>query len=54
MVQDSHRLHSHYVQILEKDDKVTVGISMLYFFRTLLNAANIANVSFANHLLSII
>ena len=33
--------------MLEKDDKVTVGIVMLYFFRTRLNEAYIANVSFA-------
>ena len=34
-------------KILEKDDKVTVGIFVLYFFRTRLNEAYIANVSFA-------
>ena len=33
--------------ILEKDDKVTVGIFVLYFFRTRLNEAYNANVSFA-------
>ena len=37
-----------YSKILEKDDKVGVGIFMLYFFRTWLNEAYIANVSFAN------
>ena len=31
----------------EKDDKVTVGIFMLYFFRIRLNEAYIANVPFA-------
>ena len=34
------------VKILEKDDKVTVGIFMLYFFRTRLNDAYIINVPF--------
>ena len=33
--------------MLEKDNKVTVEIVMLYFFRTRLNEAYIANVSFA-------
>ena len=32
----------------EKDDKVTVGIFMLYFFRIRLNEAYIANVPFAS------
>ena len=32
IVQDNHKLHNHNVKILEKDDKVTVGIYMLYFF----------------------
>ena len=36
-------------QILEKDDKVTVGIFVLYFFRTRLNEACIANVSFSKY-----
>ena len=30
-------------KILEKDDKVTAGIFMLYFFRTQLNEACISN-----------
>ena len=34
--------------MLEKDDKVTVGIFMLYFNKTQLNEAYIASVSFAN------
>ena len=41
------------VKILEKADKVTVGIFMLYFFRTRLNDAYIINVLFpksAGHL----
>ena len=33
-------------KILEKDVKVTVGIFVIYFFRTRLNEAYIANVSF--------
>ena len=33
--------------IRKKDDKVTAGIFLLYFFRTWLNEAYIANVSFA-------
>ena len=34
--------------MLEKDDKVTVGIFMLYFNKTQLNEAYITSVSFAN------
>ena len=37
----------HQYKILEKDGKVTVGIFMLYFFRTRLNEAEIANLPFA-------
>ena len=33
--------------MLEKDNRVTVEIVMLYFFRTRLNEAYIANVTFA-------
>ena len=40
-------MHNHHVKILEKDDKATVGIIMLCFFRTRLNEAYIANVPFA-------
>ena len=36
-----------WCKILEKDGKVTVGIFMLYFFRTRLNEAEIANLPFA-------
>ena len=35
------------MKVLKKDDKVTVEIFMLYFFRTRSNKAYIANVSFA-------
>ena len=40
--------NNHNLKILEKDDKVAVGIFILYFFRTWLNEAYIVNVSFAN------
>ena len=40
-------MHNHHVKILEKDDKATLGIIMLCFFRTRLNEAYIANVPFA-------
>ena len=35
-------LHNHNVKVLEKYDKVTVRIFMLYFFRTRLNEVYIA------------
>ena len=41
-------MHNHYVKIFEKGDKVAVGKFTLYFFRTRLNKAYIANVSFGH------
>ena len=43
-------LHNHNVKILEKDDKCF----MLYFFRTQLNEAYIANVSFTKSAITFI
>ena len=39
MVLDNHMLHKDNVKILEKGDKATVGIFMLYFFKTRLKEA---------------
>ena len=49
----SIRLHGHYLNILEKDDKLTVGIVILYSFRTRLNEAYISNVSFAKSVITL-
>ena len=38
-----HNMRQPQYKILEKDDKVTAGIFMLYFFRTQLNEACISN-----------
>ena len=38
-----HNMRQSWCKILEKGDKVTVGIFMLYFFRSRLNKAYITN-----------
>ena len=42
-----HNMRQPQRKMLEKDDKVTVGIFMFYFARTQLNEAYIINVLFA-------
>ena len=47
-----HIMRQSWFKILEKGDKVTVGIFMIYFFRSWLNEALIANHLQSLHLFS--